>query len=47
MIYTLTLLAPRFALLGLAAVYVGCGHPWVALFPLGAFLTGLGCPRVP
>ncbi len=40
------MLSPRFALLGLAAVYVATGSPWIALFPLGAFGLGLGCPKV-
>ncbi len=44
--YTILMLSPRFALLGLAAVYVACGFPWVALFPLGVFALGLGCPKV-
>ncbi len=46
MMYTLIMLSPRFALLGLAGVYVACDHPWIALFPLAVFLTGLGCPKV-
>lgn len=47
MTYALILLSPRFAVLGLAGVYCWCGHPWIALFPLGVFLTGFGCPKVP
>lgn len=44
--YTLLLLTPRFALLGLAGVYVYTGSPWISLFPLGAFALSLGCPKV-
>lgn len=45
MMYLLLAQSPRFALLGLAAVYVHCGYPWVALFPLAVFVYGPGCPR--
>lgn len=44
--YTLVLLSPRIAALGLAGVYVYLDHPWIALFPLGAAACGMFWPKV-